>query len=324
MTGFLKKPIITLSNFVGADKVLRKFNRRPKILFWHGVATANSDAVTPENISNSLFVRELDYLAAHYEVISLDEYYIRRISGNWSGHEVILTFDDGYRNNLTIAMPLLQERKLPFTVFVSTGHLDSGEYFPTSLVRMICLAGSLKKVRVPALGFDAELGDHSKRYLAASELGTRLKKIPLAVVDTVIAEMKSQLSDAEMSDLYGKYACLSPMTWSEVAEIVKYGGLIASHCVSHCCCHAEQDTAVWQQQLSLSKETIEKRLGLPCHYFAYPNGDFTSSTNEFLRECGYRLGFSTSKTKKLDICDFALPRINANIEFSKFRLLINL
>ena len=63
----------------------------------------------------------LDFLQRNYTVISLREYLHARNEGRSLGnYSVVLTFDDGFRNFLTVAAPMLAERKLPATVFLIT------------------------------------------------------------------------------------------------------------------------------------------------------------------------------------------------------------
>ena len=97
------------------------------VLFYHRVADRD---VTPWTMTNAEFAAQIDFLAARYEVISLAEAQRRLITGRSERPAVVLTFDDGYRENLDAAIPLLLQRQLPFTYFVTTGHVASGQPFP--------------------------------------------------------------------------------------------------------------------------------------------------------------------------------------------------
>lgn len=325
MNRLIRKTLLTTACLCKVEAVLRKWNHRPRVIFWHGVSQNRTEALTPENISYKDFIRQLDYLKRYYNVISMDEYYSRRFSGKWDGREVVLTFDDGYRNNRRVAMELLSERQLPFTVFVSTAHVDSGELFPTSLVRVFSAESAIRKLSLPSLDIDLPLLSEADRKVAAGLIGKKMKHASLAQVKRAVGELRRTVSPEAGKELELRWQELAPMNWNEVREIQRSGwGTIASHCMDHCCCHTGQDSEEVWRQLAGSKEKIERELQVPCHYFAYPNGDFTRESNEMLRKIGYRLGFSTGGTKHSTICDFAISRINVNAEFGKFKLLLEL
>ncbi len=91
---------------------------RASILMYHSVSD-NGDffSVTPVE-----FRKQMEYLhASKREVTTLPELVARQKSGALKGGEVAVTFDDGYRDNLTHAFPVLRELDIPATIFVTTG-----------------------------------------------------------------------------------------------------------------------------------------------------------------------------------------------------------
>jgi peptidoglycan/xylan/chitin deacetylase (PgdA/CDA1 family) len=94
------------------------------ILCYHGVSMQPA-ALPPDerkqHIPVDLFISQLEYLKRHYHPISLKEYLRARKTGEeLPDNLVVLTFDDGFRNFLTVAAPLLIERYIPATAFVIT------------------------------------------------------------------------------------------------------------------------------------------------------------------------------------------------------------
>lgn len=74
------------------------------------------------HLSIDSFLRHLDYLQAHYQIISLGEFVrARRENIKLPANAAVLTFDDGVRNFLTVVAPLLLEKKVPVTSFIMTG-----------------------------------------------------------------------------------------------------------------------------------------------------------------------------------------------------------
>ncbi|MFI4875739.1 MAG: polysaccharide deacetylase family protein [Blastopirellula sp. JB062] len=113
----------------------RQWNRRRSrvglspvmILFYHRVANENPNSWT---ISREGFRQHLDWIGARFEFVSLEEAQRRIAMRCNSRPAVAVTFDDGYAENCDFALPLLLDRKIPFTYFVSTGNIMTGRPFP--------------------------------------------------------------------------------------------------------------------------------------------------------------------------------------------------
>jgi peptidoglycan/xylan/chitin deacetylase (PgdA/CDA1 family) len=91
------------------------------VLCYHGIASGRYQ----DQVDKDLFAEQMAYLAVNYEVICIDEalkwLQDPRPSQRDGRQKVVLTFDDGYRNLLTNAMPILHKYRLPATVFVIPG-----------------------------------------------------------------------------------------------------------------------------------------------------------------------------------------------------------
>ena len=106
----------------------KKFYRTAPILLYHRIATPTQDplmlCVSPEH-----FERHLVFLKKNYDIISLRELSQRLANGKIKGNEMAITFDDGYQDNLTKALPLLEKYNLPATIFITTGHIGEKANF---------------------------------------------------------------------------------------------------------------------------------------------------------------------------------------------------
>ncbi|MCX6800315.1 MAG: polysaccharide deacetylase family protein [Candidatus Falkowbacteria bacterium] len=104
------------------------FSKPSIILFYHRVASIENDpnllSVNPEN-----FEKQLLYLKDHFKIISLKELAKRISSKKIVKGLVAITFDDGYVDNLTNALPILEKLQVPATIFVTAGKIGSSEPF---------------------------------------------------------------------------------------------------------------------------------------------------------------------------------------------------
>ncbi len=107
---------------------IRSRRPRPVILMYHRVAVARHDpwglAVDPER-----FEEQIAYLKHHRTPMSMDELVDRLRSKTLPANAVAVTFDDGYRDNLVNAKPVLARHGVPATLFLATGFIDQNTPF---------------------------------------------------------------------------------------------------------------------------------------------------------------------------------------------------
>jgi peptidoglycan/xylan/chitin deacetylase (PgdA/CDA1 family) len=125
----MKRFVFTLLNVIGATRFAAWRSRKQvKILCYHGVTRRTQRIFhNPHglHVQHDRFVAHLNHLQRRYRVISLREYLAAMREGKPLPHySVILTFDDGYRNFLTVIAPHLAERAMPASVFLITDRLE--------------------------------------------------------------------------------------------------------------------------------------------------------------------------------------------------------
>lgn len=313
-------------NFKG-DLLLKQLNKTPRILFWHGVDDIVNQEVEAESFEVDSFNKQIEYLIKNFEIISLDEFYKRFKNNSFNNREIVLTFDDGYANNLYKVAPILSNQSIPFTVFISTEHIETGELYPTSVARLILLGSDLKKISIPSIKlYNNDISTIELKKSTYFQVTKELKNRPLLGVRKIIKELTENLTKTDYSNLVEKYKSVKPMNWDEVIELHKLGATIGSHCKYHICCHENQDIEEVKEQITESKRIIESKLQSDCLYFAYPNGDYTKSSNLFVKEAGYKLGFSTNKNNRITINSetATIPRIGVPLNIDTFKIFINL
>ena len=128
------------------------------VLFYHRVADDNPcDWTCP----NRTFARQIRWLAANFEMISLAEVQRRVRIGENARPAVHITFDDGYSENCREAIPLLVKMRIPCTYFVTAGNVFSGEPFPHDLALGKSFPpNTIQQLRAMA-GSGIEIGAHT-------------------------------------------------------------------------------------------------------------------------------------------------------------------
>ena len=127
----IKKTVFALYLYCGyvqlRDAMLALTGRsRTVVLYYHRVG--ERDVLTKPTDE---FRRDLEYLKKNYDCISFSELCERLKSGvRATRRSVVITFDDGYRDNFTAAVPALREAGVTATFFVATGFIDTSREFP--------------------------------------------------------------------------------------------------------------------------------------------------------------------------------------------------
>ena len=126
----MKKLAFALLYLTGLTR-LAAWCHRKRVVFlcYHGVTERSERSPadpTGLHVNHRRFAAQLDFLARRYHFISLEEYLqARRAGRRLPNYSLLLTFDDGFRNFLTVAAPLLSARQIPTTVFLITGNADA-------------------------------------------------------------------------------------------------------------------------------------------------------------------------------------------------------
>ncbi|MEZ4195098.1 MAG: polysaccharide deacetylase family protein [Candidatus Paceibacterota bacterium] len=115
---------VTLVNFL-----TRLTKKTAVIVLYHRVGNVSADPLFL-NVDRETFEEHLNFYQKFYEVVSLPELNTRLTEGLISGRELAITFDDGYVDNLSQALPILEKHNLPATIFVTTSQLGEKAHHP--------------------------------------------------------------------------------------------------------------------------------------------------------------------------------------------------
>jgi peptidoglycan/xylan/chitin deacetylase (PgdA/CDA1 family) len=118
--------VVAKTLFAAADFFLPRLHG-PRILIYHQVGSGRSHEM---NISVEALRTQLDWMQAHGEIVALDEA-IRRRGEPDSNRLFVLTFDDGYADIFVNAYPILEQREIPFTLYLTSGPIENPDDFPS-------------------------------------------------------------------------------------------------------------------------------------------------------------------------------------------------
>jgi len=298
-------------------------------LSFHGVEPSINDPLVEQlHMPTDVFEEQIRYLSRNFDIISLDDLSELLSSGKRiSSRHIVLTFDDGYRNNLHVAAPILQANNAPFAVFVSTRHVDQMMRFPIET----CLIGisytEQQVIELPSIGMTFRLDSTTAREHAVKTVVNTTKLCRSETIQAILNDIRPLLSDDRWKALHDQFRSNEPMSWDEIRAIQKMGATVGSHCHDHAILHKDQDPGEILRQLTESKAILEHEAG-SCHYFAFPNGDpkhVADIAVGLVEQAGYRLGFSTVPGEISTTCNrHYLPRICAPFDIDALVWNVNL
>lgn len=278
------------------------------VLIYHSVTSKNdnteliSDLHSDLSIDVKKFEEQIKYLKKQghtfLKMSDLDSLEHKKIY-----KPTIVYFDDGFKNNLINALPILQHNNIPATIFITTGFVDRTHFLWTLKHRYFLQKKNWPKNKI-------KLETARLKGLLPEERSEELKKIYLE------NNFVFNLKDFEVF-----------LNWDDVVFLSKNNIEIGSHSVSHknlTKCNNED----LNFEISQSKDIIEKKIGKTIHSFSYPHGRWNSEVNKTLKQNGFK--FITSKgvglNKKQDTLEkpFILKNIavrqNENLMYFKIKV----
>lgn len=277
---------------LGVDRVLLHLRRRePLVLRYHRVYPDGTQPFYELGIERSLFEAQLEFLSRNFRVVPLEAILDAvRTRQPLPERAVAITFDDGYRDNLTEAWPALRARNLPATLFVAVENVDRGRgLWWDRLAAAVQAAPAGASTAEVGLDFDPPvvLGARDTRMAVFQGVKEQVKMRPwdevLRCLDRLEAAWGDGASGREM------------LSWDELATLAREGCGIGSHTLDHPIL-SRLDMAEARRQIVESRTRLEERLGLRVRYFSYPNGkrdDVTPEVVALVRGAGYEGAVST-------------------------------
>ncbi|HEY7661157.1 MAG TPA: polysaccharide deacetylase family protein [Actinomycetota bacterium] len=265
----------------------RRASDRLAVLAYHGVDDPGR------------FEQHLDRVRQGAAAVSLDDV-LAAFSGGRSlpDRAVLITFDDGHRSVLELAMPLLMERGMPAVAFVVAGVVDSDR--PFWWTEVIDLAGNGGVVDEMA-GLDP------------ADLVRALKRVPDDRRRAAIAELGRTAS--------APAAPLPQLTSADLRTLESAGIAIGNHTWGHPCL-SRCDAGTCRAEIEEAHRMLSNVLGHEPRSFAYPDGDRDDRAAVVLRELGYEAAFlfdhRLSPRRPADTMAVSRLRVNSTTTLDRF------
>lgn len=297
-------PMIT---HTGSEKLLSLFSGNTILnVMYHGVVNKDSSGYTARHIDAKQFEKQLKYYRSNFELISVREAFERhRSGGNGNRKTLTISFDDGYLNNLTVALPLIEKHEIPATFFISgfVAENKGNELLYADVLDALRFIKKNETIRIDDLdienGFIKNLGISLLDYLKSANPE---KRDHLIRTITEQLDVTNQLKniDSQIWQLLDSKS-LVKLSQSRFVEIGSHGhnhynlGLIPEEFA--------------KKELIMSKNALEQIIQKDVDMIAYPDGCYNSRVKELAEQAGYIMQLAVEYKLVDDVSDRRiLPR----------------
>jgi peptidoglycan/xylan/chitin deacetylase (PgdA/CDA1 family) len=310
----------------GAAKILAAcYDREPviTILMYHSVPRPRQAPwIDPVNaVPADVFKAQMRFLHRYRQVVSMDALVDALENGtSLPNNATVVTFDDGYQDNLHVAAPILARYAIPAVIYLPTAFIDTAHnqwndilygYFRTRTRHTLSLQGTMGTRQVRAW----DLSRPAQRRQAYRQIAARLLVADADECKHLLATVRKQLAPMREQPRL-------TMNWDEVRALTRrYPNLkIGAHTVHHIDLTRHKDIARMEVEGSASR--IESELGFRPRHFSFPYSASNPETQRWVRKLGFRSAVADAIEPVVRSCAdrYCLPRIENCHDMRCFRI----
>ena len=277
------------------SSVVSPAGQRAKLLtfFFHRVLE-KPDPMIPGEMHATQFDEALRWIGDQFRVLPPLEACERLAAGTLPARAAIISFDDGYRDNHDVALPLLKRHRMTAAFFVATGYLGDGVQFNDRLTEAV-RAHQGDSFDAAWLGLGTlPTGDLADRLRTLHRLREGIKYLPPTERNAALERIEAACGVPASRSARDRIM----MTPEEVQALAAAGMEIGGHTVMHPILKSVDDDKAFEE-ISVGRDALASLLPQAPRLFAYPNGklgtDFDPRHAEMARRAGFSYAFSTQR-----------------------------
>lgn len=277
---------------------------RDCVVMFHGVGGPEMPAAP--------FAELIGFLAGHYEFAAMDQLCLAELGGSArraSRPRVYLTFDDGMRNNLTEAMPVMAKHRANACFYVCPELIEQKCWIWTHEMRLRLVEIDLPgRAEILALS-GAERWDVEAMVAVAKKMGRPAREAFLERIRALSAAFTILPWQRRAYDL---------MTWEDLALVDRELFTIGSHTMSHQPLGAATNADELRHEMEESRRVLEAKTGRPVRHFCYPDGSTSPAAVAMAGQ-----SYDTAVTTRFGALDshvglHQVPRIGSDPDLAEF------
>lgn len=276
-----------------AHDSLPDIDQRAAIVCFHNVIDHRPD---PEAERDMLHVSQfrllLRVLKRSFNVISLAQLVAAVRDGEpIPPRAAVITFDDGYATNHTVAAPVLADLKMPWSAFLPAMLVETAGRQWIDDLYLLIYRGSRRRIEFCWEGrsWEFNLDTPGQRERAVFAIREACRYVPESVRQARMQRVFDLYSPDELESLRARFPSFAPLTWDQARQLKAAGVDVGSHGLSHIAL-GPQPPEVVRHELTAARALLQQHLGDHSPHFSYPYGrraSFSEETERQLVEMGY-------------------------------------
>jgi peptidoglycan/xylan/chitin deacetylase (PgdA/CDA1 family) len=264
------------------------FDHKPRILIftYHRVLPEITFNPFDTVISLKAFNKQINFLAQKYAIISLKDAVKQLTHGQLNTKmQIVLSFDDGYRDNYEIVYPILKKMGIPAVFFIIANYINSNSLlWDVEIAKILSENRKRNKVKIANQIIKESIFQSRDAYIIS--VIKKIKALTHRVRQEVLDSIREYRDRNEMTGYWDN--CF--MSWDNLKIIAENGIEIGSHGLNHYSLSMlPLEDAIYE--INQSKKIIEHHINSKCSHFAFPygaRGDFNETLIDYIRQAGYQ------------------------------------
>jgi peptidoglycan/xylan/chitin deacetylase (PgdA/CDA1 family) len=262
---------------------------RYTVLLYHGVHADDCQLglrnSSGKHLPRGEFARQMQWLCNNRPVVSMIALAAaHRGAGAVPDDAVAVTFDDGFLNNFEQAWPVLEEYRIPATIYLATGYIGTGRMMWTDQLEAILIETARQSVRFEGIEYSLHSG--RDRIATLTAIKRAMKAMTNAGKEQSLAALRAELG-VQPDNAHPLYAF---MTWDHVRRMTRSPLIdFGAHTVDHVAL-ARVLVDEMERQIDDSVAAVARETGLSCGLFSYPEGqdaDYNETVISALKSRGF-------------------------------------
>ena len=287
-------------HYLGINNFLLKRSKSAYILMLHRIS--NSDDILNISIKPKNLKTAIDWCEQLGCITDMGCLY----GENELNSRFAITFDDGYSSVLKV---LELPKIVPMTVYLSTGFIEKSRSFWATYIESLLMKDRIRYIDLNEFNLGSyRLASYRQRRNAILVLNKKIKLLHPSVIQEIINSLEDKFGNSDKNEF---------LNWNQVKQLSEAGITIGSHTHNHAIT-SRLSKMDFEQEMQLSHELIEQKLGQEVQHFAYPNGqaqDIAPFCHEILRQKRFDTAVTTIEGgNAIDQDTYMLKRFNLSNE----------
>lgn len=305
------------------------------VLTYHRVAEAGESGDLDDGVVDCTpdqLARQMAFVKRWFGIVSIDD--LRAFAAGRAPlprNPLLVSFDDGYRDNHDVALPILVEQNVQATFFVATDYVERRRLYWWDRVSLVIRRSRKERLELSYPRQEALVLDGPSARQRAVRRAQRIIKDENGLDLARFLDELERAADVSLpSDEQRRLADALIMTWEQVATLKRAGMDVQSHTHTHRVLHTLRPEEL-DHELRISRALLERAIGAPVRAVSYPVGRSVRGSPEIVRavrDAGYELGFSNgtgvNRIRSFDPFDAKRLSMDRSLPDSLFRTMLAL